>query len=64
MFGLGKNKRRRTRGFFGNSSLRNTALAGVGMLALRWWHNRRPAGRSPTAGTRHPADHAAQNWTE
>jgi len=64
MFGFGKNKRRRSRGFFGNSSLRNAALAGVGMLALRWWRNRQAGGRGPTAGTRHPADRPAQNWAE
>ena len=49
MFGLGnKNRGRRVRNdTFGGSRLRSAALAGVGMLAWRWWKNRhsnQPAG--------------------
>jgi hypothetical protein len=42
MFGLGnKNRGRRVRNdTFGGSNIRNAALAGVGMLAWRWWKNR------------------------
>jgi hypothetical protein len=42
MFGLGnRNRGRRVRNdTFGGSNLRNAALAGVGMLAWRWWRNR------------------------
>jgi hypothetical protein len=42
MFGLGnRNRTRRVRNdTFGGSSMRNAAIAGVGMLAWRWWKNR------------------------
>jgi uncharacterized membrane protein YebE (DUF533 family) len=42
MFGLGnRNRGRRVRNdTFSGSRLRNAALAGVGMLAWRWWKNR------------------------
>jgi hypothetical protein len=42
MFGLGnRNRGRRVRNdTFGGSNMRNAALAGVGMLAWRWWKNR------------------------
>ena len=42
MFGLGnRNQGRRVRNdTFGGSRMRNAALAGVGMLAWRWWRNR------------------------
>jgi hypothetical protein len=42
MFGLGNNNRgRRVRNdTFGGSNIRNAAIAGVGMLAWRWWKNR------------------------
>ena len=43
MFGIGnRNQRgRRVRNdTFGGSNMRNAALAGVGMLAWRWWKNR------------------------
>jgi hypothetical protein len=49
MFGLGnRNRGRRVRNdTFSGSRLRSAALAGVGMLAWRWWKNRQsnqPAG--------------------
>jgi hypothetical protein len=42
MFGLGnRNRGRQVRyGTFGGNRMRNAALAGVGMLAWRWWKNR------------------------
>ena len=42
MFGLvNRNRGRRVRNdTFGGSNIRNAALAGVGMLAWRWWKNR------------------------
>jgi hypothetical protein len=42
MFGFGnRNRGRRVRNdTFSGSRLRNAALAGVGMLAWRWWRNR------------------------
>lgn len=42
MFGFGnRNRGRRVRNdTFGGSNIRNAALAGVGMLAWRWWRNR------------------------
>jgi hypothetical protein len=41
MFGRRTNTRRtRSGGVFGSSNLRKAAIAGVGMLAMRWWRNR------------------------
>lgn len=42
MFGFGnRNRGRRVKNdTFGGSRMRNAALAGVGMLAWRWWKNR------------------------
>jgi hypothetical protein len=54
MFGLG-NRRSGARsggGTFGSRNLRNAAIAGLGMLAVRWWRNRQEAGRAPTTGPR------------
>jgi hypothetical protein len=50
MFGLGnKNRGRRVRNdTFGGSNMRNAALAGVGMLAWRWWRNRQGNASRPT----------------
>lgn len=36
-------------GVFGSTNLRRAAIAGVGMLAMRWWRNRQAANRP--AGT-------------
>jgi hypothetical protein len=54
MFGFGNKNRRRGRnsgGVFGGNNLRNAALAGAGIMAIRWLRNRRAAGSSGTAGT-------------
>jgi hypothetical protein len=49
MFGIGNSNRRRARnGTFSPGRLRNAALAGVGMLAWRWWRNRQASGRPAT----------------
>ena len=50
MFGLGNSNRgRRVRNdTFGGSRMRNAALAGVGMLAWRWWKNRQASNRPTT----------------
>jgi hypothetical protein len=55
MFGRGRTTRRNST--FSNARLRNAALVGAGMLALRWWRNRQardrnPSPESPHAGTR------------
>ena len=49
MFGFG-NRRRARQDTFGPSRLRNAALAGIGMLAWRWWRNRQAPSR-PTSTT-------------
>jgi hypothetical protein len=52
MFGIGnRNQRgRRVRNdTFGGSNLRNAALAGVGMLAWRWWRNRQSNANQPSS---------------
>jgi hypothetical protein len=48
MFGFGNkgNKRRVRNDTFGPSRLRNAAIAGVGMLAWRWWRNRQETSRT------------------
>jgi len=50
MFGLGNSTRgRRVRNdTFGGSRMRNAALAGLGMLAWKWWRNRQSAGPTTT----------------
>ena len=42
MFGFGSRNRARPvrNDTFGGSRMRNAALAGLGMLAWRWWKNR------------------------
>jgi uncharacterized membrane protein YebE (DUF533 family) len=62
MFGFGNSNFRRSNrgsGTFGGTNLRRAALAGVGMLAYRWWRNRQadrqtgsPSG--PTQRQRNP----------
>ena len=51
MFGLGnRNRGRRVRNdTFSGSRIRNAALAGVGMLAWRWWRNRQGSAGHPTS---------------
>jgi uncharacterized membrane protein YebE (DUF533 family) len=48
MFGFGNTRRNSGRQVrndtFGGSNMRNAALAGVGMLAWRWWKNRQASG--------------------
>jgi hypothetical protein len=44
MFGFRKSRGIRG-GTFGSANLRRAALAGVGMLALRWWRNRQASNR-------------------
>lgn len=40
MFGFGSNRRQMRNDTFSSNRVRNAALAGVGMLAWRWWKNR------------------------
>ena len=41
MFGIGNKDRRRVRNdTFGGNNIRNAAIAGIGMLAWKWWRNR------------------------
>jgi hypothetical protein len=54
MFGFGntRSSRRQVRNdTFGGSRMRNAALAGIGMLAWKWWRNRQASGAT---GNRHP----------
>jgi len=50
MFGIGnRNRGRKVRNnTFGGTNLRNAALAGVGMLAWRWWRNRQSNVNQPS----------------
>ncbi len=40
MFGFGTNRRQVRSSGFGSSRMRNAAVAGIGMLAWKWWRNR------------------------
>jgi hypothetical protein len=50
MFGRRSTGRREERGALSNSNLRKAAIAGLGMLALRWWRTRQTSGRTPRTG--------------
>jgi hypothetical protein len=45
MFGFGNNRRQVRNDTFSSNRVRNAALAGVGMLAWRWWRNRQSSGQ-------------------
>lgn len=51
MFGLRNPGRRARRGTFSGTNLRNAALAGVGLLAWKWWRNRQTPNRAPSDST-------------
>jgi hypothetical protein len=48
MFGFRSNRRHVRNDTFSGSRLRNAALAGVGMLAWKWWRNRHSATQPKT----------------
>jgi hypothetical protein len=50
MFGRRSTGRRQERGALSSSNLRKAAIAGLGMLALRWWRNRQNSGRTSRTG--------------
>ena len=63
MFGLGNITRRRGRGGnFGRTSFRNAAIAGVGMLAMRWWRNRQAPNHRPDSEGRGGASGYRNDW--
>jgi hypothetical protein len=49
-------------GLFGGSGLRGAALAGAGMLALRWWRNRRGSQATPTSSDRDHGRNPVHGW--
>jgi hypothetical protein len=64
MFGIGNRNRRvssRRGGAFSGTNLRNAAIAGLGMRAVRWWRNRQAAGPTPPAGAGR-RDPVQDNW--
>jgi hypothetical protein len=50
MFGFRKRRRSTQGGALGMTNLRRAALAGAGMLALRWWRNRQASNRGWNPG--------------
>jgi hypothetical protein len=56
MFGFRSNKRRVRNDTFGSGRLRGAALAGIGMLAWKWWRNRQSTGA--------PTGNREQSWPE
>ena len=57
MFGIGNRSSSRAGrgGVFSGGALRRAAIAGLGMLALRWWRNRQ-AGTPPAGGSWSPPE--------
>jgi hypothetical protein len=63
MFGRRRTGRRTQRGAFSGQNLRNAAIAGVGMLAMRWWRNRQSTNRNPQPAEPMTQKTSAQpNW--
>jgi hypothetical protein len=63
MFGLRKSRGIRG-GTLGNANLWRAALAGAGMLALRWWRNRQASNRVTNPGEpARPASADQGNWS-
>lgn len=53
MFGIGSRDRRQVRNdTFGGNKMRNAAIAGVGMLAWKWWRNRQQSSQQTAGGDR------------
>jgi hypothetical protein len=52
MFGFG-NRRQVRRNTSGSHKMRNAAVAGLGMLAWKWWRNRQQSGQ-PTSKSHAP----------
>jgi hypothetical protein len=50
MFGRSSTGRSQQRGALSSSNLRKAAIAGLGMLALRWWRNRQRSGPTSRPG--------------
>ncbi len=66
MFGLGKRSTRSglgRGGVFSGGGLRRAAIAGLGMLAYRWWRNRH-AGSTPATGNWQGAGEPAAGNTQ
>lgn len=61
LFGFGSRNRSARRGGLLGGNLRNAALAGAGMLAMRWWRNRRN-NQSLRTARRHGDHHPVQGW--
>jgi hypothetical protein len=57
MFGFGSNRRRGRNETFASGRLRGAALAGIGMLAWKWWRNRQ-------SGAHRPATHQDRPFSE
>jgi hypothetical protein len=56
MFGFGSNRRQVRNDTFSSSRLRNAALAGVGMLAWKWWRNRQASNQPNAYGNKTYSD--------
>ena len=61
LFGFGNRNRSVRRGGLLGGNLRNAALAGAGMLAMRWWRNRR-ANQAIRTGRRHGDQNRVSGW--
>ena len=63
MFGRRSTGRHQQRGALSSSNLRKAAIAGVGMLALRWWRNRQTSGRTSRTGGTSPMQAGQTDWS-
>ena len=63
LFGIGSRTQTTKRGgLLGGGTWRNAALAGAGMLALRWWRNRRNPHPATGAGPRGQGRNPVHGW--
>lgn len=65
MFGFRSTRRRNRAGISGGSNLRRAVIAGVGMLAMRWWRNRQASHRVAHPGEPTSSKASGQRaWSE
>jgi hypothetical protein len=63
LFGAGQNRHQdEKRGGLFDGSLWGMTLAGAGMLALRWWRNRRSSASSEPAEAPKPRRNPIDGW--
>ena len=65
MFGFGSRNRNRVRhDTFGGNNIRNAAIAGIGMLAWKWWRNRQANDQWSGSVNRSSSGSSEQSFSE